>query len=106
MARYRITLLAEARLEEIWLYSALNWGADQADQYHEKLEGAFQRLADGRAAGKACTKFYEDAPEEIKYYLEGRHYVIFRVAGEGEIEILTVIHGSSAQQLEEFLREA
>ena len=34
---YQLTPLAEADLEEIWLYTFRNWSVEQADSYHRDL---------------------------------------------------------------------
>ncbi|WP_309083276.1 type II toxin-antitoxin system RelE/ParE family toxin [Chelativorans sp.] len=45
--RYRLSPLAEADLEEIWLYTFKHWSLEQADIYHNLLVAAFEELAAG-----------------------------------------------------------
>lgn len=106
MASFHLTSRAKERLVEIWAYSADKWGPEQADTYQDKLEAAFQRIADLKAATHSCTRFYPEANPSLSYHLVERHYVIFRVspAQSGRIDILTLIHEASSELLRSFLQ--
>jgi toxin ParE1/3/4 len=41
MAEYRLTPAAEQDLESIWIYTAKEWGLDQASRYFDSLIAAF-----------------------------------------------------------------
>ncbi len=107
MARYNRSSEADSRLAEIWLYSAQKWGSEQADTYLRKLEGSFQRIADGLAATHSCTRFDPHAPEDVRYHLSERHFVLFRPCptDSDAIDILTLIHNSSSRELDLFLEQ-
>ncbi len=49
---YRLSPLAEADLEKIWIYSAKNWSVEQADTYHRNLVATFEGLAMGTKRGR------------------------------------------------------
>ena len=55
---YRIskTVRAERELEDIYYYGLIQWGAAQADRYHEELTNAMEQLADNPKLGKAMTR--------------------------------------------------
>ena len=44
---YRLSPLAEADLEEIWLYTFKQWSLEQADDYHCVIMAAIEGLASG-----------------------------------------------------------
>jgi len=92
-------------MTEIWYYSAHQWGPEQADRYLDKLKSSFQRLAEGIAPGYPCTRFDPDCSPEILYYKAEQHYVVFRFVSTEKIEVLTLVHTRSAQQLTKFLEE-
>jgi len=70
---YRLTPLAEADLEEIWLYTLRNWSLEQADSYHRDLVAATEGLATGRKLGRTV----DIRPGYLKYAV-GAHVVYFR----------------------------
>ena len=45
---YRLFPLAEADLEEIWLYTFNNWSLEQADKYHAKYRGRVRGIGSRR----------------------------------------------------------
>lgn len=50
---YRLSPLAEADLEEIWLYTVQHWSMGQADVYYQNLlVAAFEGLAIGMRQGR------------------------------------------------------
>lgn len=104
MASYKTTRQADIRLEDIWLYSAYQWGPDQADTYLDKLHAGFQKIADGITPTRSCQRFEESAPENVGYALIEKHYVLCRPDNLGNLEILSVIHSASRDQLTEFLK--
>ena len=84
---YRLTPLAQADLEDIWVYTFKKWSAAQADRYLRDLIAAFDDLATGRKVGR---------PADIRAgYLKhgvGAHLIYFRSSSEG-VEVVRVLHG-------------
>lgn len=73
MARpYRLAPLAEADLEEIWLYTARTWSMEQADSYHRGLMAAIGGLTAGTKRGRPA-----DVLQGVQKYLCGSHVVYF-----------------------------
>lgn len=77
---------AEADLDDIWDYSAENWGFDQADRYTDEIRDACQALASGARRGMAV-----DVRAGYLKLATGSHMVYFRNQGE-RIEIIRVLH--------------
>lgn len=78
---------AEADINEIWDYSAENWGPDQADRYTDELRDACHALAAGRRQGRPV----EVRPGYLKLST-GSHMIYFRDLGD-LLEIMRVLHG-------------
>lgn len=86
---YRIRQLAAENLEQIWLYTFQQWGAEQADQYLRALFDRFDLLAEYPKLGKAR----DDIKPGYFCFPEGRHLVFYIVTNNG-IEIIGVPHQS------------
>jgi len=83
---YRLSPLAEADLENIWLYTFQNWSEEQADSYHRDLVTAFDDLAAGHKIGRTA-----DIREGYFRYVVGSHVIYFRKANHG-IDVIRVLH--------------
>lgn len=86
MAKYKITLKADADLLDIWLYTNETWGESQADKYLRGLENRFRYLADNPHFGRSRPELSGG----LFSYHEGRHLIIYRHAGIG-IEIVRIL---------------
>lgn len=84
--RYRLSPLAEADLEEIWLYTFRTWSVEQADSYHGGLVTAFEGLAAGHKKGRPV-----DIREGYLKYAVGSHLVFYRVTGAG-VDVIRILH--------------
>lgn len=77
---------AKADIEEIWEYSAENWGLDQADHYIDDIRDACHALAADRRRAR---------PVDVRSgYLKlsvGSHMIYFRDGGD-RLEIIRVLH--------------
>lgn len=83
---YRLSPLAEADLEDIWLYTADNWSIEQAERYHATFVAAFEGLASGRKKGRAV-----DIREGYFKYVVGSHFVFYRPSPLG-IDVIRILH--------------
>ncbi len=83
---YRLSPLAEADLEEIWLYTARHWSVEQADTYHKGLVEAFKGLSDGTKQGRPA-----DVLPDLQKYLCGSH-VIYFLNYTDHLAVIRVLH--------------
>ena len=83
---YRLSPLAEADLEDIWLYTFKNWSEEQANSYHRDLITTFDDLAADRKLGR-----HADIREGYFKYVAGSHVIYFRKAKHG-ITVIRVLH--------------
>lgn len=82
---YRLTPLAEADLEEIWLYTANNWSQEQADSYHRALVAAIEGLATGTKQGRPAEVF------GFQRYSCGSHVVYF-LDYPSHLDVIRILH--------------
>jgi toxin ParE1/3/4 len=83
---YRLSPLAEADLEKIWLYTFKNWSMEQADAYHNDLVAAFAGLAAGTKRGRAS-----DILPDFQKYLCGSHVIYFLDYAD-HLDVIRVLH--------------
>jgi len=74
-------------MENVWLYSLQEWGAEQTDRYVDDLAAAFELLTDNPKAGTQC----ENIRDGYRKYPVIRHIVYYRETNYG-IEIIRVLH--------------
>lgn len=82
---YRLSPLAEADLEEIWLYTAKHWSMEQADTYHRNFVEAFEGLAAGRKQGRPSV-----LPDFQKYPC-GSHAIYFLMYAD-RLDVIRILH--------------
>ena len=83
---YRLSPLAEADLEEIWLYTLKHWSLEQADSYLNSLVAAFEGLAAGTKQGRPA-----DVLPDFQKYLCGSHVVYF-LNNADHLDVIRVLH--------------
>ena len=83
---YRLSPLAEADLEEIWLYTFKRWSLEQADSYLASIVDAFEGLASGVKTGKSV-----EVRDGYFKYAVGSHVVFYRLT-EDSIDIMRILH--------------
>lgn len=84
---YQLTPLAEADLEEIWLYTRQEWSLDQANKYYHDLISAFESLVAGSKNGRLS----DVRPNYLKYSV-GSHMIFYR-KHEDTIIVVRILHG-------------
>jgi toxin ParE1/3/4 len=83
---YCLSPLAEADLEEIWLYTLQHWSLKQADTYHHNFVAAFEGLAAGTKQGLPADVL----PGFMKYFC-GSH-VIYFLDYHDHLDVIRVLH--------------
>jgi toxin ParE1/3/4 len=84
---YRLSPLAEADLEKIWLYTFRQWSLEQADEYYRGIVAAIEGLASGRKIGQRTN-----VREGYWKYKIGMHVIYFRCTHE-YLDVIRILHG-------------
>ena len=88
LTAYRLAPAAKTDLENIWLYTAQNWSADQADRYTDALEDAFDTLL---AMPEIARERFEFTPP-VRVHPSAQHMIIYRIESSC-LTILRVLGG-------------
>ena len=78
---------AEHDLIEIWLYTAAEWGSEQADSYLDAIEAALERLTQAPALGSDQSHIRPG----YRRLAAGKHRIYYRVEGN-RIDVMRVLH--------------
>jgi toxin ParE1/3/4 len=81
-----LTPAAKADMSDIWEYSRVNWGAEQADSYTDDIEHRCIALASGHASGRPV----EVRPAYRKLPI-GSHMIYFRESPD-VVEVIRILH--------------
>ncbi|MEJ5902616.1 type II toxin-antitoxin system RelE/ParE family toxin [Ochrobactrum teleogrylli] len=84
---YQLTPLAEADLEDIWVYTLREWSLEQANSYITDVMDAFEGLTDGSKRGRLT----DIRPGYLKYAV-GSHVIYFR-EHENTLLVVRILHG-------------
>jgi len=87
--RYRIQDGASYRLDEIFSYTADNWGAEQAATYVRGLFAQFEAIADRRFPWRAIPAVFGVEGYVCRYQ---RHFIYWKLLDDGSIGIVTILH--------------
>ena len=93
---------ASRRLDEIYRYTRDRWGAAQAERYLTGLFAAFERI---EAHGVASRPVPAEFGVEGYVFRYERHFVYWRRLANGDIGIVTVLHGR-LHQMDRFRDDA
>lgn len=85
---YVLSPMAEADLEEIWIYTAQEWSIEQAEIYTNDIIDSFEEIAAGKKSGRSAS-----VREGYLKVLVGRHVIYFQIRGE-VITITRILHQS------------
>ena len=83
----RLSPLAEADLEGIWLYTFRQWSLEQADDYHRGIMATIEGLASGRDIGQRT-----DVRQGYWKCKFGAHIIYFRYSGD-YMDVVRILHG-------------
>lgn len=94
MPGYRLLRRARADLLDIAIYTAERWNEQQAERYVTELFSAFQRLVE-------LPELRRPYREMVPYWraLAGSHAIFYRIADDGELLIVRVLHASMLPEL-------
>ena len=97
MKAISFTPRSAADINEIWDYSAANWGVSQAERYTAEIRDTCQSLASGRKTGRRLTV----RPGYLSYPC-GSHVIYYRDRPD-RLEVIRILH--SAQDVERHLHD-
>ena len=85
---YQLSKEAEQDVFDIFIYSAEEFGIQQAESYHDKLAACFEFVAESPAA----APLREEIAPPVRIHPVGAHIVIYTEEPTGEIPIIRVRH--------------
>ena len=85
--KYRFRPEARADLEEAWLYTAGEWGIEQADRYVEAIVARVEAISERPNSGSPIS----EALMGYRKVRAGHHLAIYRVT-KGELIVVRVLH--------------
>ncbi len=84
---YVLSPLARSDLEDIWTYSRLQWGLNQAEAYLRDIQRAIEAAAANRRRGRPC----DDIRQGYFKLAIGSHILFYRQA-DGDIDVVRILH--------------
>ncbi|HSQ98697.1 MAG TPA: type II toxin-antitoxin system RelE/ParE family toxin [Sphingomicrobium sp.] len=89
MSGYSLGPHAEQQLDEIYEYTAIQWGEDQADRYIELLFQYFSDVSAKNVIWRAVPAQFGVNGYFGKYE---HHFVYWRVLSSGEVGFVAILH--------------
>ncbi|OUS30669.1 hypothetical protein A9Q99_05665 [Gammaproteobacteria bacterium 45_16_T64] len=89
MQNYKLVPAAEKDLEDIWFYTAEEWGLKQADDYIDRMDEAFQLVA---GQPLMCHERQEFSPP-VRIHHQARHLIVYKIERDS-ITVVRILHES------------
>ncbi len=87
--KYNISVAAQNDLENLWLYTFVNWSIEQADRYFNLILDEIEYIAANPESGK----YYGDIRENYFRSKVKSHYIFYKVnKKENLVEIIRILH--------------
>jgi toxin ParE1/3/4 len=93
MTRYRLSCLAKADLDRIWLWIATSASMEAADRFIDTIAERFPMLANTPEAGRAS----DEIEPGLRVFPVENYLIYYRKAARGRILISRIIHGMRDQ---------
>lgn len=94
MAKYRLTQAADQDLNEIYVYSHLEFGEQRPDAYFESLEACLGRLADNPKLGMNMASLRRD----YLRFIHQRHTIYYKRTRSGILVVRILGPGMSSDR--------
>ena len=88
MTGFVLSPAAQADVENIWDYTAENWGVDQAESYTRDIRNTCERLAAGERGRRV------DIRDDYRKFPVGSHMLYFKIDGPQRIGVMRISHQS------------
>ena len=85
--KYRISESAIKDLDEIWVYTYLNWSKEQADRCHSLILNEIEFISENTTSGKSMAHIKEGY---LVVYVKS-HMIFFRRT-KGMVEVGRILH--------------
>ena len=89
MLSYELTTDADADLEGIVRYTIVEWGAEQASLYLDKLHQCFQKIA----AKQVISKTFSERLPQVRVTRCEHHFIFYLHPETHKPVIIAVLHG-------------
>jgi toxin ParE1/3/4 len=86
---YRVSPLADRRLNEMYLYTRGQWGDAQAQAYVQSMFEKFHAIAARQLAWRAIPAEFEVSGYFCRHE---HHFIYWRELEDGKIGIVTILH--------------
>lgn len=87
MNSYKLLPEAERDLESIWLYTAQEWGVEQAMTYVDELNASFENLNEHAKSSRLRTEFTPSV-----YICRCNHHLIVYLENDDYIAVVRILH--------------
>lgn len=87
MTGFVLSPAAQADVEEIWDYTAENWGVDQAESYTQDIRDLCRDLSAGQRSSRPA-----DIREGYRKAAVGSHMLYFKTEDTGRIVVMRILH--------------
>ena len=89
MSGYQLEPLANARIDEIYIYTRERWGEDQAWRYLRGLFDRFDAIADRRVPWRVIPADFGTRGYFCRYE---HHTIYWKLLDNGLVGIVTILH--------------
>ena len=93
-----MTPTARLKIKEVYVYTRMQWGQEQAQKYLTMLDNTIQDVAAGIRPTKKSTKF----STRFTFCTAGKHHIFFEQKGD-KLTVATIFH--TARQVKDHMVE-
>jgi len=83
-----VTRKAEDDLRNIWAYTRLKWGEEQADKYYHEFISTCEYISKYPMLGRS----YDIVIERLRGFQFGKHIIFYQVQNGESILVIRVLH--------------
>lgn len=87
MSRFVLSPRARRDLDDIWAYSAQEWGVDRAERYLRRIAEAVDLIAETPELGRKCDYIREG----YRKHPVGSHVLFYRLIEDG-VDVVRILH--------------
>lgn len=84
---YKLSNKAEQDFGDIYEYTFLNFGEDQADEYTEEMESCLQVISEAPFIGRDCREIKQG----VRRHDHNKHAIFYKIR-EQDVFIIRILH--------------